>query len=173
IGWRLAAEGWFTLNTNGSFHPTTKAATAGGILRDDQGRFVSAFASKLGSCSVVRAEICGVVEGMSLAWEKGIHKLRIQSDSTLVVSLLSRDSQTNHQFATLVWRFKELLVREWEITINHIYSEANMATDFLANAGHELELGTTIFSVPCIKLLDWFRYDLVGICLPRRFNNTS
>ncbi|CAN1812312.1 Putative ribonuclease H protein At1g65750 [Linum perenne] len=67
----------------------------------------------------------------------------------------------------------ELLVREWEITINHIYREANMATDFLANAGHELELGTTIFSVPCIKLLDWFRYDLVGICLPRRFNNTS
>ncbi|CAN1808083.1 Putative ribonuclease H protein At1g65750 [Linum perenne] len=172
IGRRLGAEGCFTLNTDGSFYPATKAAAAGGILRDDQGHFVSTFASNLGSCSVVRAEIFGVVEGMSLAWEKGIRRLRIQSDSAMAVSLLSKDSHNNHQFAALVERFKDLIARDWEVTIEHIYREANMAADFLANAGHGLELGTTVFSVHCIELLHWLHYDLVGVSIPRNINNT-
>ncbi|CAN1790115.1 hypothetical protein LINPERHAP1_LOCUS18713 [Linum perenne] len=69
----------------------------------------------------------------------------------MAVSLLSKDSHNNHQ---------------------HIYREANMAADFLANAGHGLALGTTVFSVPCIELLHWLHYDLVGVGLPRLINNT-
>ncbi|CAN1822651.1 Putative ribonuclease H protein At1g65750 [Linum perenne] len=91
IGWRLGGEGWFTLNTGGSFRPSSNLVAAGGIIRDDQGRFVSAFVSNLGSCSVVRAEMKGIV---------------------------------------------------------HIYREANYAADFLANSGHDQDLGILIFFVP-------------------------
>ncbi|CAN1290311.1 hypothetical protein LINPERPRIM_LOCUS20638, partial [Linum perenne] len=58
------------------------------ILRDDQGRLVLAFASNLGSCSVVRAEIRGIIDGMTLAWDKGIRKLRIQTDMLWLFAFL-------------------------------------------------------------------------------------
>ncbi|CAN1152297.1 hypothetical protein LINPERPRIM_LOCUS28851 [Linum perenne] len=36
----------------------------------------------------MRAELKGIIEGMKLAWDKGIRKLRIQSDSKVAVDLL-------------------------------------------------------------------------------------
>ncbi|CAN1120779.1 Putative ribonuclease H protein At1g65750 [Linum perenne] len=172
IGWRLGGEGWFTLNTDGSLRPSSCSAAAGGLIREDQGRFVVGFASKLGSCSVVRAEIKGIIEGMCLAWERGIRKLRIQSDSASAIRLLTEASWQKHQHWGLVCQFQELKSRSWELTIEHIYREANSAADFIANSGHDLELGTLVFCSPCIEFLNWIRYDLVGVSLPRRVNNT-
>ncbi|CAN1777596.1 hypothetical protein LINPERHAP1_LOCUS14117 [Linum perenne] len=68
IGWRPGGEGCFTLNTDGSLYRDSNSTAAGGLIRDDQGRFVSAFASKLGSCSIVRAGDlgCGRRDGACL-----------------------------------------------------------------------------------------------------------
>ncbi|CAN1746300.1 Putative ribonuclease H protein At1g65750 [Linum perenne] len=171
IGWRPGGEGCFTLNTDGSLHRVSNSSVAGGIIRDDQGRFVSAFASKLGVCSIVRAEIWAVVEGMVLAWNCGIRKLRVQSDSAIAVRLLSGSHQASHKYSNLIRNFQELLSRQWEVTIEHIYHEANFAADYLANSGHDLDLGTVIFSSPCNGLMDWLHYDLLGVSIPRSFNN--
>ncbi|CAN1120234.1 Putative ribonuclease H protein At1g65750, partial [Linum perenne] len=171
IGWRPGGEGWFTLNTDGSLHTASKSSAARGLIRDDQGRFITAFASKHGTCSIVRAEMWGVVEGLMLAWDKGIRKLKLQSDSTLAVQLLSNMDQAKHQHSNLIRRFQELMSRQWEVSIEHIYCEVNFAADFLANSGHELELDTSFFPLPCNGLVDWLRYDLVGVCLPRQINN--
>ncbi|CAN1254851.1 hypothetical protein LINPERPRIM_LOCUS8788 [Linum perenne] len=48
---------------------------------------------------------------MRLAWDKGIRKLCIQTDSKAAISLIRDD---------------------WEVTIHHIYREANNSTDYLA-----------------------------------------
>ncbi|CAN1331261.1 hypothetical protein LINPERPRIM_LOCUS35256 [Linum perenne] len=40
----------------------------------------------------MRVELRGIVEGMKLAWNKGIKKLRIQSDSKAAVEMLSNRS---------------------------------------------------------------------------------
>ncbi|CAN1122806.1 Putative ribonuclease H protein At1g65750 [Linum perenne] len=173
IGWRLGDEGWFTLNSDGSLHTNLSLAAAGGLIRDDQGRFVVGFVTKLGSCSVVRAEMRGIVEGMSIAWNRGIRKLRIQSDSATAIKILSDTTWVNHQHSHLVRMFRELSARNWEISIEHIYREANNAADFIANSGHNLELGTSIFTSLCNSLLYWIRYDLIGSYLPRWVNNTS
>ncbi|CAN1820333.1 Putative ribonuclease H protein At1g65750, partial [Linum perenne] len=146
--WRPGGEGCFTVNTDGSLHRVSNSTAARGLIRDDQGRFILAFASKLGS-SIVRAEIWGVIEGMELAWSCGIKQLRVQSDSATA----------------------ELKSRQWNVTIEHIYREANFAADYLANSGHELDLGTFVFSYPCNGLRKWLRYDMLGVCLPRQFNN--
>ncbi|CAN1848082.1 hypothetical protein LINPERHAP1_LOCUS38791 [Linum perenne] len=61
--------------------------------------------------------------------------------------------------------------RPWEVTIEHIYREANFAANYLANSGHELDIGTVVFSSPCNGLLEWIHYDLLGVCLPRPINN--
>ncbi|CAN1778662.1 Putative ribonuclease H protein At1g65750 [Linum perenne] len=67
----------------------------------------------------------------------------------------------------------ELKSRQWDISVEHIYREANFAADYLANSGHELDLGTAIiFSFPCNSLLKWLRYDFLGVSLPHFINNT-
>ncbi|CAN1746304.1 Putative ribonuclease H protein At1g65750 [Linum perenne] len=108
---------------------------------------------------------------MVLAWNCGIRKLRVQSDSAIAVRLLSGSHQASHKYSNLIRNFQELLSRQWEVTIEHIYHEANFAADYLANSGHDLDLGTVIFSSPCNGLMDWLHYDLLGVSIPRSFNN--
>ncbi|CAN1144938.1 Putative ribonuclease H protein At1g65750, partial [Linum perenne] len=43
IGWRPPEEGWFSLNSDGSLYSGPNRAAAGGVIRDNNGRFVSAF----------------------------------------------------------------------------------------------------------------------------------
>ncbi|CAN1182659.1 hypothetical protein LINPERPRIM_LOCUS20638 [Linum perenne] len=86
---------------------------------------------------------------MTLAWDKGIRKLRIQTD--------------------MLWLFA-FLTRDWEITLHHIYREANNVAYFLSNSGLEFELGISVFTYPWNTLIEWISYDLLGICLPRQIN---
>ncbi|CAN1157728.1 Putative ribonuclease H protein At1g65750 [Linum perenne] len=135
IGWRPAEEGWFSLNSDGSLVHNPNSAAAGGIIRDSDGRFVVAYAANLGVCSIMRAEIRGIVEGMKLAWNKGIRKLRIQSDSKAAVEMLVNRRNPVGQHSNLVEQFFELSSRPWEVSIHHIYREANYAANYLANFG--------------------------------------
>ncbi|CAN1181161.1 hypothetical protein LINPERPRIM_LOCUS6069 [Linum perenne] len=103
IGWWLGGEGWFTLNSDRSLHASS--AAAGGIIHDDQGWFVVAFASKLGLCSVVRAEMRGIVDGMGIVWDNGIRKLRTKSNSASSINLLTNVNWNNHHHLSLVRQF--------------------------------------------------------------------
>ncbi|CAN1847923.1 Putative ribonuclease H protein At1g65750 [Linum perenne] len=67
IGWRPADEGWCSLNSDGSLYSSNNRAAAGGLIRDHEGRLLAAFAANLGSCSIMRAELRGIIEGMRLA----------------------------------------------------------------------------------------------------------
>ncbi|CAN1778615.1 Putative ribonuclease H protein At1g65750 [Linum perenne] len=77
IGWRSTSEGWFTLKYDGSLYAQDCRAAAGGLVRDCEGRLVVSYAANLGSCSIMRADLRGIIDGMRLAWDKGIMKLCI------------------------------------------------------------------------------------------------
>ncbi|CAN1167928.1 Putative ribonuclease H protein At1g65750 [Linum perenne] len=100
----------------------------------------------------MRAEIRGIVEGMRLAWERGIRKLSIQTDSRAAVALLTAEDDRLHR---------------------HIYLEANYAADYMANMGQSLDLGVHVSDNPDNSLLYWLRYDLIGVCEPRAIFNTT
>ncbi|CAN1120274.1 Putative ribonuclease H protein At1g65750 [Linum perenne] len=68
---------------------------------------------------------------------------------------------------------QKLKNRDWEVTIHHIYREANNAADCLANFGHTLFFGSHVFPTHIDPLLYLLRYDIVGACSPRSINNTS
>ncbi|CAN1182371.1 Putative ribonuclease H protein At1g65750 [Linum perenne] len=121
----------------------------------------------------MRAELRGIIEGMRLAWGIGIRKLCIQTDSRAAVALLRESAPHNHHHMSLVDQFHNLKNRDWEVTIHHIYREANNAADCLANFGHTVFFGSHVFSTPIDPLLYWLRYDTVIACLPRSINNTS
>ncbi|CAN0836860.1 Putative ribonuclease H protein At1g65750 [Linum grandiflorum] len=167
IGWRPSNEGWFTLSTDGSLRSPTKLAAAGGVIRTDTGCFVKAFAANLGSCSITRAEMRAIVDGLQLAWSLGIRRIKVQSDSMSAISILAKVSELDHQHAALVLQFKELCSRQWDVHLSHIYREANYAADYLANLGHSFSYGLHLFDYPDRDLSHWLHYDLIGVSLPR------
>ncbi|CAN1171965.1 hypothetical protein LINPERHAP2_LOCUS29894 [Linum perenne] len=66
---------------------------------------------KLGTCSITRAEIWGILEGMRFSWNRGIRYLAIQIDSICVVHILSNTHNTDHQRAGLMKMFMEMIGR--------------------------------------------------------------
>ncbi|CAN1178095.1 Putative ribonuclease H protein At1g65750, partial [Linum perenne] len=166
VAWRPGNEGWSILNTDGSRYTHSGSTAIGGLIRTDQGRFIHAFTANMGDCSITRAEICAIVQGMKLAWDLGIRKLLIQSDSEAAVAILRRED-TNHQHAILVSEFMELRSRSWDISITHVFREANCGADYLANLGHSYCFGLHLFSQPDSTLAHWLRFDLIGVASPR------
>ncbi|CAN1828606.1 Putative ribonuclease H protein At1g65750, partial [Linum perenne] len=167
IAWRPGEEGWFTLNTDDSRISQSSATAIGGIIRDSEGKLVRAFCANVGNCSITRAELRAIVEGLKLAWSLGIKKVAIQTDSAAAVAMLQAGGRPTHRHAALVAEFQAIRARQWEVYIAHIFREANCSADYLANLGHSLWFGVHVFYYPVSSLADWLRYDLVGVALPR------
>ncbi|CAN0913001.1 Putative ribonuclease H protein At1g65750, partial [Linum grandiflorum] len=123
----------FTLSTDGSRRFPTKFAAVGGVIR-----FVKAFASNLGSCSITRVELRAIVDCLELVWTLGVRRIQVQYDSMAAITTLSKVSELEHQHVALVLEFKELCSRQLEVNLSHIYCEANYVEDYLANFGHSL-----------------------------------
>ncbi|CAN0881112.1 hypothetical protein LINGRAHAP2_LOCUS14048 [Linum grandiflorum] len=72
----------------------------------------------MGKCFITRAELTGVIEGMETAWRLGVRHLEVQSDSACAVHILSQQMIGEHQHATLVARYKQLLERQWVVRMH-------------------------------------------------------
>ncbi|CAN1160514.1 hypothetical protein LINPERHAP2_LOCUS23358 [Linum perenne] len=104
---------------------------------------------------------------MKLAWDKGIRKLSIQSDSRAAVQMLWNRDNSNNQHGSLIEQFCELSSRNWEVSIHLVYSKANFAADYLANLGHSFGFGVHVLEAPDVSLLYWLNFDLFGGCNSR------
>ncbi|CAN0921110.1 hypothetical protein LINGRAHAP2_LOCUS32427 [Linum grandiflorum] len=50
-------------------------AASGAVIRNLMGEVLRDFSIIMGSCSITRAELCGVMYGVELAWKLGVRKL--------------------------------------------------------------------------------------------------
>ncbi|CAN1146711.1 hypothetical protein LINPERPRIM_LOCUS20589 [Linum perenne] len=85
----------------------------------------------------------------------------MQIDSIWEVKLLSMTTYLDCQHATIVCQYRRLLERNWNVTLKHIYREANHFVDVLANRGHGTDLGTR--TIECSDNINKHeeRYDLM------------
>lgn len=67
IRWLLPGEGWVKLNTDGASRGNPGLATAGGALRDKEGKWCGGFALNIGICSAPLGELWGVYYGFFIA----------------------------------------------------------------------------------------------------------
>ena len=80
ISWHPPAWPWCTLNTDGA-HRVHVTCIASGLIRNHLGRWLTGFGMMIGSCSVTVAELWGLYQGLQLAWNFGIRKLKVETDS--------------------------------------------------------------------------------------------
>ncbi|CAI0542875.1 unnamed protein product [Linum tenue] len=108
----------------------------------------------------------GIIQGLQCAWELGVRKAVLQTDSKAAVELISSASSL-HPHYQLVLQVRRLRERQWETEIEHVFREGNVAADFLASTGHSLPLGVHLISIPSPLLNFWLLYDLEGNQSPR------
>ncbi|CAN1186113.1 Putative ribonuclease H protein At1g65750 [Linum perenne] len=163
IAWRPDLGGAVTLNSDGSANRIRGKATAGGLIRNAEGRCFLAYTMNLGSCSITRAEMRGAIEGLHRAWEAGFRNVVLQIDSVAVLSLFLNGNEERHQHVLEVARFREFRDRNWNLVIQHTYREGNKAADYLASIGYGYPIGShTVLSSDC-NLGHFLRYDILGI----------
>ncbi|CAN0891305.1 Putative ribonuclease H protein At1g65750, partial [Linum grandiflorum] len=117
------------LSTDGSLRCPAKIAAAGGVIRNDIGRFVKTFAANLGSCSITRVEMRAIVDGLNIAWFLGICRIRVQSDSMAVIAILLMTLLLIINMRTLLCNSRSYAAANEKSIFSHIYRETiNMRT---------------------------------------------
>ena len=89
VRWSPPCQGWTTLNSEGCTKREFNQAGGGGLPGDHQGRWICEFSVRFGRCSAVEEELWAQIQGLRIAWEKGIHNLTAETDSLLVHTWLT------------------------------------------------------------------------------------
>ncbi|KAG5077116.1 hypothetical protein JHK82_055811 [Glycine max] len=71
-------NGMLKLNVDGSIIQGGRKVTYGGILRNEMGFWLTSFSYNLGSYSVLRVALMGILIGLRLAWEKGFRNVWLE-----------------------------------------------------------------------------------------------
>nr|GMD41081.1 putative expansin-B14 [Ipomoea batatas] len=87
IGWtltlkeKLIRNGWYVLNTDGSFGNGAANGSCAGVVRDSQGSSCGGFGFKVPATTVAMKKAWAILKGVEWAWRKGLRKIILQSDS--------------------------------------------------------------------------------------------
>lgn len=101
IGWMSPTSGWFKLNTDRASHGNPGLATAGGVLRNEDGVWCGGFALNIGWCSAPRVELRGVYYELYIAWEQGVTRLELEVDLKMVLDFFTTRIGDSHPLSFL------------------------------------------------------------------------
>ncbi|GAU44764.1 hypothetical protein TSUD_246570 [Trifolium subterraneum] len=166
IGWKQPQEGWIKLNCDGAHKSSINLSGCGGLLRDNNGNCLSSFARKIGSCDALQAEMWGMYIGMNLARRQGITHLQVESDSKMLVDMVTGNCNVNENIPTLIKCIRSLKNMNWHVQFNHKWREGNRSVDWLAN----FDLTLSSFDLQVLgslprELQSLIFYDVFGACM--------
>ncbi|KAK8487080.1 hypothetical protein V6N11_033196 [Hibiscus sabdariffa] len=119
----------------------------GGVIRNSNGDWILGFSKFIGFCSVIEAEIWGIVEGLHHVWRLGLHRVWIELDNANMVRLFER-RLLRHGYLSLLHHVDRMLEWDWEVHFSHVFYEANSIADCLAKYGFIVDRGGHVFSHP-------------------------
>lgn len=117
IKWEPPPKGWFKLNINGSACSNPGNAWTGGIIRDHNGDFITAFSINIGIATNNKAEIWAFQQGVKIAVDLEITHLIIQTDSTFLISCLRRQEACHSTLKRLLEDARRSLQRLEQATV--------------------------------------------------------
>lgn len=82
---------------------------------------------------------------LKMAWNENVKQLILEVDSMVVIQLLAKEVDWSNLNTGLINHCRELLCRNWEVQIQHVFREGNAVADGLANKGLDLNLGAHYF----------------------------
>ncbi|KAL8151867.1 hypothetical protein V2J09_021675 [Rumex salicifolius] len=167
ISWSRPAVGWVKVNTDGARESRYGMATAGGVIRNDEGRWMGGFVKNIGVCSVPCAELWDIYHGLELAWESGCKFVIVESDSSTTITFMNRRVSVHHPLSSLVLACQSFISRNWVVQFRHCYREANRVADHLASLAFDFPAGCHVFSSPIASVISLLSDDDRGVSLSR------
>ncbi|KAA3479931.1 reverse transcriptase [Gossypium australe] len=112
------------LNTDGVVHPVSGLSTAGSVIRNSKGEWILGYNRSLGECSVVTAELWGLLDGLHILQKQGYDELIIQSDNLENVISIG-DRKSGDPKNSLIRRIEQILVFEENWSLNYAPRDTN------------------------------------------------
>ncbi|KAE8729046.1 hypothetical protein F3Y22_tig00004004pilonHSYRG00047 [Hibiscus syriacus] len=99
------------------------------------------------------AELWGIHEGLSHAWNLGERLITVETDSLEDVRMLKKNTKRGSIF-TLIDCVNELINRDWNVVLKHISWNANKVADRLAKIVATRGEARIVFSTPPLEVID-------------------
>ena len=144
------------------------SVTGGYVLRDWTGKHLKAGAANYGSTSIMVAEARALKDGVHAVIQAGYKRLLIEGDNSTVIQALASKSQVPWKIATIIDDIQIWLNHDFQLQVIHIYREANMVADWLANYGHSITNSISSYTWFSSEFRNILATDVVGRTLVRR-----
>ena len=164
--WHSPPKGAIKLNFDGSLKHSS--AAGGHIIRDWTGKLIKASAANYGDTTILVAEARALRDGVQAAVQAGYNNIFIEGDNLTVIKAVNGEGQTPWRISNIIRDVQGSLLQSTHTKCKHIFREANMAADWLANFGHSI---TGVFSADfCFSphLYQILADNVVGRTLVRR-----
>ncbi|KAF7805280.1 non-LTR retroelement reverse transcriptase-like [Senna tora] len=169
IKWNPPCNGWIKLNVDGSYWQHTDTISCGGVLRDEQGRWIKGFTKKMGRGNSNLAEAWAVLTGLKMAWDMKIDRIHVEADSLNIVNMIKDGVDVAHPLGVIVDKIREFCAKDWAVYIDHVFRESNRVANALANWAQVLPTGFNMYDRTPLCCNPIIREDAGGVCLPRGF----
>lgn len=120
IGWKKPGEGYVKLNTDGCNRHNSTQASTGGLLQDENGRWLSGFTANMGHSDSLMAETWVAIYGLEMAWSAGHRRVILKMDSKVLAAMIT-SQRHQRRFFPMLHKIEELLNRDWEVIIRHVF----------------------------------------------------
>ncbi|KAK5811464.1 hypothetical protein PVK06_026799 [Gossypium arboreum] len=109
-------ESWMCLNTDGSVRQDEGLTAVGGLVRDQNDRWIMGFNKYLGNCIGTEAGLWGILDGLKLILDRRFERILIETDSLETVNAI-HESAFRISSSTLLRRIHQILikVKQWKI----------------------------------------------------------
>ncbi|GLJ40787.1 hypothetical protein SUGI_0843530 [Cryptomeria japonica] len=132
------------LNFDGASQGNPGLSGFGVVVRDENGNLVGAICGPVGIATSNVARITALEEGLKWVSSNGISKVRIEGDSQVILSGITKKGFMNWRLNAWILRINYLLQKFTDYHLNYIFREGNQVADFLANQGIAKTLPTVM-----------------------------
>jgi ribonuclease HI len=143
IIWQPPLMSWIKCNIDGASSGNPGNASCGGVFRNSESEFISAFAEPLGVASSYFAELSGALRAIEIAYANNWNNFWLESDSSLVVNAFRNPNKTVAWLLRNRWKNMLGMLAQMNCIVTHVYREGNVVADLLANFGLNASSYTT------------------------------
>ena len=135
IRWVRLGKGWFKLNTDGASLGNPGVAGGGGIIRNDAGIWVRAFARNIGNTTSFLAELWALRDRLQMCLQMYINTLEVELDAKVIFDLMNNTGSPNATNYAIVADCRALISQIPQVKVIHCFREGNHYADGLARLG--------------------------------------
>ena len=136
------AEGWHTAHCDGGSRGNPGPSGYGAVIEDPNGRVVAQLSEFLGVQTNNYAEYSGLLAVLAWANEHGAKRLRVVSDSELMVKQMKGQYKVASPILRPLWeQAKRLAARLEKLEMRHTLRGGNKEADSLANEAMDKGMG--------------------------------